>query len=52
MPIQPADENQIRHVIDEPPPVLGTWERVYAVVVAWLFTLILLFYFFSRAFAG
>lgn len=36
--------------IEEPPPFLKTWRRVYLVVIAWLALLILLFYAFTRAF--
>jgi len=36
---------------DEPPPFLGTWPRVYTVVVAYLAALIALFYAFTRYFA-
>ena len=39
-----------RDVPEEPPPFLGTWPRVYAAVLAYLFILILLFYLFARAF--
>jgi hypothetical protein len=35
---------------DEPPPFLGTWSRVYAVVLGWLVLLIVLFYLFAKAF--
>ena len=35
---------------EEPPPVLGTWRRVYAAVLAWLALLITLFYLFERTF--
>jgi hypothetical protein len=35
---------------DEQPPVLGSWRRVYGVVVAELCLLIALFYLFTRAF--
>jgi hypothetical protein len=35
---------------DEPPPVLGSWGRVYAAVVIYLAALISLFYWFTRAF--
>jgi len=37
-------------VADEPPPLLGSWPRVYAVVLAWVAALIALFYLFTRAF--
>lgn len=33
---------------DEPPPFLGTWPRVYAMVLAYLAALILFFYVFCR----
>ena len=36
---------------DEPPPFLGTWRRVYAVVVLYLAFLILTFYIFMRVFS-
>jgi uncharacterized membrane protein len=36
---------------DEPPPILGTWRRIYAVVLVWLAVVIGLFYAFSRYFA-
>jgi hypothetical protein len=35
--------------IEEPPPFLGTWRRVYTAVVFYLCTLITLFWFFGRA---
>jgi hypothetical protein len=40
-----------KRVIDEPPPVLGTWPRVYAFVVVYLAVLIALFYVFTKHFA-
>jgi hypothetical protein len=43
------DEKQ---VIDEPPPILGTWPRVYRFVICYLFALIALFYAFTRYFAS
>jgi hypothetical protein len=36
---------------DEPPPVVKTWARAYAIVLAWLALLIVLFALFSRAFS-
>ena len=42
------DEDQIP---DEPPPVLKTWQRVYAAVLAYLAALIFAFYIFTRKFA-
>ncbi len=39
-----------RRAVEEPPPFLGTWPRVYAAVVIYLITLIVLFSIFSRVF--
>ena len=36
---------------EDPPPLLGTWRRLYLVVIGWLFFLILAFYLFARRFA-
>lgn len=38
-------------VIDEAPPVLGSWPRVYGFIIGWLITIITLFALFTRAFA-
>lgn len=35
---------------DEPPPILGSWRRLYAAIVIYLAVLISLFYWFTRAF--
>jgi len=35
---------------DEPPPILGTWPRLYAVVAAFLAALIALFTWFTKTF--
>lgn len=40
-----------KQVIDEPPPFLGTWPRVYIMVIGYLTVLIALFYLLSKAFA-
>lgn len=37
-----------RMAADEPPPFLGSWKRVYVVVVCYLACLIAGFYIFSR----
>lgn len=37
--------------LDEPPPFLGEWRRVYAAVLIYLTGLIVLFYLFMRAFS-
>ncbi len=34
---------------DEPPPILGTWRRVYGAVVVYLAVLILAFWAFGRS---
>jgi len=36
---------------EEPPPFLGTWRRLYSVILLYLIVIILLFYCFTRAFA-
>ncbi len=36
-------------IIDEPPPVLGTWPRVYAIVLAYLVVVIVAFYCSTRS---
>jgi hypothetical protein len=40
----------LKEVIDEPPPFLERWPRVYIFVICWLAVVITLFYVFSRAF--
>ncbi len=37
---------------EDSPPVLGTWRRMYSVVIAWLVFLIAIFYLFARRFAA
>lgn len=44
-PIMPGP----REVPDEPPPFLGTWPRVYAAVLIYLFVIIAICYGFTRA---
>jgi hypothetical protein len=36
-----------KHIVDEPPPVLETWPRVYAFVLSYLMIVIILFYLFT-----
>jgi hypothetical protein len=36
---------------EEPPPILGSWPRLYAAVLGWLALLIVLFCLFTRRFA-
>ena len=40
-----------RTVVDEPPPFLGSWNRIYLAVIIYLITLITLFWFFGKAWA-
>ncbi len=40
-----------RAVVDDPPPFLGTWGRVYAAILIYLALLIFGFYLFTRAYA-
>ena len=37
---------------EEPPPILGSWRRLYTAVLIYLAALILLFYWFTRVFSG
>jgi hypothetical protein len=46
-----AIESHGREHADDPPPLLGTWRRMYFVVIGWLAFLILVFYLFARRFA-
>ncbi len=36
---------------EEPPPLLGSWRRLYAAIVGYLALLIALFYVFTRVYA-
>ncbi|MGD1044447.1 MAG: hypothetical protein ABR936_03845 [Bacteroidota bacterium] len=42
--------NSDNDVIEEKPPILGSWKKIYLVVLLNLIALIILFYFFSEAF--
>jgi hypothetical protein len=44
----PQDEKPI---LDEPPPVLGTWSRVYIFVLCYLAAVIAAFYWFTVHYA-
>ena len=35
---------------EEPPPILGTWRRVYTFVAVYLAAIIVMFYLFERIF--
>ncbi len=47
----PARPKPPPKVIDSPPPFLGSWKRVYILVVCYLAVLIAIFYVFARAYA-
>jgi hypothetical protein len=40
----------MKPVLDEPPPFLGTWPRVYAAIILYLIAIITLLYVFTRTF--
>jgi hypothetical protein len=42
--------DHLRDVPDDPPPFLGTWNRVYIAVVIYLVVVIFASYLFTRAF--
>ena len=44
-------DDQPREMPDGPPPFLGTWPRVYAVVAGYVAALIFVFWLFTRAYA-
>ena len=41
-----------REFHDEPPPFLGSWRRIYTLVILYLITLITLFWFFGKAWSS
>ena len=43
-------EERERQVVDEPPPVLGSWPKVYRFVILYLAVVIALFYWFTAAY--
>jgi hypothetical protein len=42
--------NSDNDVVEEKPPILGSWKKIYLVVLLNLAALIILLYFFSEAF--
>jgi hypothetical protein len=42
---------QEKPILDEPPPALGTWPRVYFAVLIYLAAVIVIFYLLTRRFA-
>ena len=46
-----TDDEAAREMPDDPPPILGTWPRVYAAVAVYVAVVIFLFWLFTRAFA-
>jgi hypothetical protein len=47
-----SDQSPLRPTDDDPPPLLGTWNRVYVAVLLYLAALIAVFYLFERAFSA
>lgn len=45
-----AMPSDLKPVVDEPPPFLGTWPRVYRAVLAVLALVIFLLYLFTKAY--
>jgi len=45
-----SEEKEKILVEESPPPILGSWTKVYALVFGNLIFLILLFYFFTKVF--
>ena len=41
-----------KHILDEPPPFLGTWKRVYRMVLLYLAAVIFLFWLFTEHYAA
>jgi hypothetical protein len=39
------------HMEDEPPPIMGTWPRLYRFVLVYLACVIAAFYWFTRSYA-
>jgi len=46
-----GDQRAEKPIVDEPPPVLGTWPRVYRLVLAYLAAVIFLFWLFTKHYA-
>ena len=50
---EPHKPSRFAHALDdEPPPFLGRWGRIYALVLCYLALLIFGFYLFTRDFAS
>ena len=47
-----GDNGPSQTLPDDPPPLLGTWPRVYAFVLCYLAAVIFSFWLFARAFSG
>jgi hypothetical protein len=45
-------KTEIRQTFEEPPPILGTWRRLYVAVLVFLFVVILALFIFTRHFEG
>ena len=49
-PVSEPDPSPAQAVLEEPPPFLKRWPRVYAAVILYLAALIVVFYAFTVAF--
>ena len=47
----PAPEKGFEIILDEPPPFLGTWQRVYRFVLIYLAVIIFLAWLFTKHYA-
>ena len=50
--LEPDKAGAMSYGDEEPAPIFGSWGRLYAAIVGYLFLLILLFYAFTVTFAG
>jgi len=48
----PPHANILHGAEDEPPPLLGSWRRIYIIVLCYLVVIIAGFYVFTRVFAS
>jgi hypothetical protein len=49
--VTPGDLRDEKPMLDEAPPVLGTWANVYRFVLAYLAVIIFLFWLFTKHYA-
>ena len=46
-----GDPREDTPIVDEPPPVLGSWPSIYCFVLAYLAAVIILFWLFTKHYA-